>query len=88
MKFDVEKHIVFSELSKMPNDRERKTKRFAVDNTFENVYLGKILWQTSWRHYVFCPEPNLIFSDRCLIKIGTFVEGLNKEHKADLVVKP
>ena len=82
MKFNTEKHIVFTKLSKMPNDRKRKTDRYCVDNTFEDVYLGKILWHNSWRRYAYVPENDLVFSDRCLIRIGEFVLKLNEEHKA------
>lgn len=62
---------------------KKKTKVFGVWSNSSTCMLGKIKWFPAWRHYCFFPtiEYPTQHSDRCLIEIGEFVDGLNKEHK-------
>jgi hypothetical protein len=77
MKFDVEKHIVF----RLEPELETKTNRFEVWNTQQDCEIGIVKWHPAWRHYCFFPHPDTVFSDRCLLKIGKFVEEENIRHK-------
>lgn len=74
--FDVEKDLKFEMVEQKP-----KTKVYHVWNAQQRSIIGWIKWNPHWRHYCFFPDDETVFSDRCLIKIGRFVEDLNNKHK-------
>ena len=63
-------------------EEKPKTKVYEV-RTKDGFRLGIIKWYPAWRHYCFFPEPDTLHSDRCLLRIGIFIEKLNDEHKKD-----
>ena len=69
MRFDVNKHIVFSLAH-----RETKTNVWEVLNTWAHCCIGIVKWYPPLRHYCFFPYADSVFCDRCLIKIGQFVK--------------
>jgi hypothetical protein len=75
MKFDANKHIIFKKIS-----QTMKTKIYEVWNTQEDCPIGIVRWCNAWRHYWFLPYPETGYSDRCMFRIGKFVEDLNKKH--------
>lgn len=74
MRFDVDKHIVFQLIN-----RPGKTFAWRVCNTMANQAIGIVKWYPSWRHYCFFPHDGAVFSDRCMVRIGEFVERQNKK---------
>ncbi|MHA1867815.1 MAG: hypothetical protein ACTSXD_07090 [Candidatus Heimdallarchaeaceae archaeon] len=76
MKFDVDKDLRFELINE-----KRKTQVYSVVNMKQLTCIGIIKWHPSWRHYCFFPEEETVYSDRCLLKIGNFLEVLNKNHK-------
>jgi len=65
-----------------------KTRVFSIWSKCSGIVLGQIKWYPSWRHYCFIigyrdllGSEEFIFSDRCMLAIGEFIEKLNKEHK-------
>ena len=76
MTFNVEKDLRF-----ILSEKKAKTQVYRVLNKQQACYIGTIKWHPSWRHYVFSPEENTIYSDRCLIKIGEFILELNQEYR-------
>ena len=74
--FDVNRDLAFEVVESKP-----KTKVYEVSNTQVGCVIGEIRWYGPWRHYCFFPETETTFSDRCLLKIGRFIEALNKEHQ-------
>lgn len=80
MTFDVNKDLEFRDIT-TKTVPERKTKVFEVWNLQEKTRIGKILWFNHWRHYVFAPYSQTVFSDRCMIKIGEVVKIMNEEHR-------
>jgi len=83
MTFDVDKDLIFELVMKKP-----KTNIYQVINKQQNSVIGMIKWYPSWRHYCFFPYNNTVYSDRCMIKIGEFVEKSNKEHSLSKTLKP
>ena len=75
-KFNVDIDIKFQLIEK-----KSKTYVWNVFNTFSNSFLGVIKWFPAWRHYVFFPEADIIFSDSCLIRIGNFIAEQNSKHR-------
>jgi len=73
--FDVDKDLEFNLIGNKP-----KTKIYSVYNSRQHSTIGMIQWNSSWRHYCFFPMNDTVYSDRCLIRIGEFVEELNKKH--------
>ena len=67
----------------------KKTKVFTVWSKCSDCYLGEIKWYPQWRHYCHVIElskielatRSLIFTGRCDIEIGEFVDKLNNDHK-------
>lgn len=49
--------------------------------TKEGDILGIIQWYPAWRHYVFAPNEETVYSDRCQLAIGLKIIELNEEHK-------
>lgn len=76
MTFDVTKDLMFELIEEKP-----KTKVYGVINLQQQSNIGFVKWYPSWRHYCFFPEIDTVYSDRCLIRIGEFVEEINKGHK-------
>jgi hypothetical protein len=83
MTFDVNKDIAFTLMEK-----RLKTLVYDVQNTQADCSIGLVKWYGPWRHYCFFPETETVFSDRCLLRIGKFVEELNKKHKEKREKKP
>lgn len=54
----------------------------------DGIELGIIQWYPAWRHYVFTPEPDTTYSDRCQLAIGLKTMELNEEHKKKLSIPP
>lgn len=46
-----------------------------------NTMLGVIKWYSQWRRYVFYPEINTLFDDKCLENIRYHLERMTYEHK-------
>jgi hypothetical protein len=59
----------------------RKTRRVVVQTTKSGVKLGEISWYTSWRCYVYRPEPDTIFNSGCLGEIEHRVRKMTEDHR-------
>jgi hypothetical protein len=64
-------------------ENKPKTVVFSVRSKCSQIELGEVKWYPAWRHYCFFPttEMETVHSDRCLISIGEFIEGLNERHE-------
>lgn len=69
------------EFRERPTLPDRKTKIFNVWSKSSKNVIGTISWYPQWRHYCFFPEEYTVYSDRCMIRIGEFVEELNNKHR-------
>ena len=49
--------------------------------------LGEITFTKDWKRFVFVPQPETIWSSDCLRDIADFLDQLQKEKKADKVIK-
>jgi hypothetical protein len=45
------------------------------------VKLGAVKWHGQWRKYVFCPSPNTLFDEKCMVEIGLFLIDATLNHK-------
>jgi len=72
------KWIEFKRLEQNP---KLKTQTWNVISKQDGSVIGTINWFINWRHYCFFPysDVNTVFSDRCLMRIGMFVEELNTQ---------
>ena len=61
-------------------ERKPKTIIYGVQSKCSDCELGEIKWYPQWRHYCFV-QPTLVFSGRCLLALGKFVEECNKKHR-------
>lgn len=43
--------------------------------------LGSVVWYPNWRKYVFFPNTDTIWDQKCLSEITVFLEKVNKNHK-------
>jgi len=76
MRFDVDRDIVF-----VPFELKSKTQAWEVMNKLAGDSIGVVKWYPAWRHYCFFPDHETVFSDRCMLKIGQFVEAQNRAHR-------
>jgi len=47
------------------------------------VKMGMVEYCVQWKHWVFVPEAERQFSNRCLSDLARFLDELNKERKMD-----
>lgn len=69
-----------------------RTDIYSVVSKCSNSVLGIIKWYAPWRHYCYFPTDEItldqfVYSDRCLISIGEYIEKLNLIHKQMLAVR-
>lgn len=59
-----------------------KTRVCSVMSKCSDCKLGEIKWYPAWRHYCYFPnwQDEFVYSDRCMLAIGTFLLNSNKEH--------
>ena len=77
---EADKYIYFEMIEQKP-----KTQVWAVQTrTNPSERIGLVKWYGPWRHYCFFPEPDTIYSDRCMLRIGQFIEELNQKHREGL----
>ena len=96
IKMDKEKIVYEDKWLQIHEEKPKpKTRVFSVWSKCSGVVLGKIQWYSSWRHYCFIVtfrdmlgSEEFIFSDRCMLAIGEFMEKLNKEHSKKAKVSP
>ena len=55
-----------------------KTKVWEVIAKSSKTKMGVIKWSSYYRKYCFFPEANIVFGEKYLLGIGTFVGNLNK----------
>lgn len=60
---------------------EGKTKRFEIMSKLHGYSLGRIMWSTGWRRYIFCPAYPTDWSIDCLQDIQDFLQSLMDERK-------
>jgi hypothetical protein len=70
------KHINF-----IPDEPNKKTLVWRVENKYDGVLLGIIAWFCKWRCYGFFVAPDTVFEKTCLRDIANFCENKTKEHK-------
>jgi hypothetical protein len=58
-----------------------KTKIWSVKNTTSDFQVGRIVWYSNWRKYVFEPAANCLFDIGCLTEIVDFIKTATMEHK-------
>lgn len=79
---ETEKYLEFVEMSS-----QHKTRFFEVWSKSSKILLGVIKWNISWRNYTFFPTIRIetVYSDRCMMRIGFFIQELNESHKQELL---
>lgn len=61
-----------------------KTEIWQIFNLKSGILLGTIKWYGRWRQYVFYPEPDTLFNNRCLADIMNQLSDLNYRHTGKL----
>jgi hypothetical protein len=74
--------VVNTELTKP----KAKTKVYDVKNKETTFQLARIGWYGPFRKYSIVFSPNGVFEEECLRDILSFLEEIEKERKADIVV--
>lgn len=57
----------------------KKTQVFKVTSKDESTILGQIQWHGAWRKYVFAPNQNTIYDNKCMIELARICEEKTKE---------
>ena len=59
-----------------------KTRKWFVISRENGATLGFIAWHPPWRRYVFAPEPETVFEERCLRDLADVIEAFTKQQRA------
>lgn len=75
--------LLFTEVAR---PSRTKTKRWEVHNTRGDL-LGRVMWLSGWRKYVFAPVFPTSFEEDCLRELASFVEARTREYRCNGVQK-
>lgn len=64
---------------------EGKTKRFEILSKSTGGILGKIIWFSKWRQYIFEPSYLTIWNRKCMNDVIFFIDNLMKDRKIILM---
>lgn len=78
---------VFVSLKREGVSSTGKTDIWGVYNRNEDDYLGVVKWYSPWRKYIFYPEGDTFYDDKCMKEISIFLTDLNFVHKCSLESK-
>lgn len=69
----------YFEVNYLTDSKTGKTKVFEVLALDCEIILGYIKWYGAWRKYVFYPEANTLYDNKCMIELARICEEKTKE---------
>jgi len=63
----------------LTDSKTGKTKVWEVQTLDSMIILGYIKWLGRWRKYVFHPEPNTLYDNKCMIELARICEEKTRE---------
>lgn len=79
----------FIRISVLPTQNKRKTHTYAITSKGCGAIktLGRIGWHSPWRRYVFYSFPDVVWDQKCLQMICSFLDCLMEDWKEEQKAK-
>ncbi len=65
-----------------PSTPGARTRTWLVSSRENGASLGRVTWYGPWRRYVFAPDAETVFEEKCLRDLAGFLEVRTAERRA------